>query len=308
MAWPLISRCSDVIPPPDTNKPCKLVREIIKHALFETNALKRLETFSCIWFSLHFSLFNQTMVISAYYSKIPTITCEDCGETIEWQHEHTHVCGEFEADEAPPVPGNYGREVEDISRGVGKFGINDRYDDNEGDIAYKQYRPDENREKPSPSRPQRENSERSNLSRNNSQRGLERNNSQRGLERNNSQRDVERNNSQRDVERNNSRRERRYKGPQCVNCKQPLLSEDDGFEIESLGGWFHADCFNCDVCKRPFDDEYPFVPHEGKAYCEVHYEELFLPSCAACQKPITDGKISNAFGRTFHARHLRVYI
>jgi hypothetical protein len=55
-----------------------------------------------------------------------------------------------------------------------------------------------------------------------------------------------------------------------------------------------------------FDDDFPFVPHEGKAFCEAHYEELFLPICAACNKPITDGKISYAFGTTFHTRHLRV--
>ncbi|KAJ3303589.1 hypothetical protein HDV03_003666 [Kappamyces sp. JEL0829] len=99
-----------------------------------------------------------------------------------------------------------------------------------------------------------------------------------------------------------------YASPVCLECKQPIRDPNDGFEIEILGGWFHANCFYCTVCTKTFDDDNPFVPHEGKSYCELHYEQLFLSTCAACNKPITDGKISHAFGRVFHARHLRCHI
>lgn len=36
------------------------------------------------------------MVVSAYYSRMPTIRCQDCNAVVEWANEHTHVCGQDE--------------------------------------------------------------------------------------------------------------------------------------------------------------------------------------------------------------------
>ena len=100
--------------------------------------------------------------------------------------------------------------------------------------------------------------------------------------------------------------------PICKKCSRPVYDESDGFEIEAIGGWFHPNCFTCSQCNCLFDDNRPFVPHRGNAYCEQHYEMLFLPNCEAwysnltSKGPITDGKISTAFGRSFHPNHLRV--
>ncbi|KAI8928376.1 hypothetical protein BC831DRAFT_449014 [Entophlyctis helioformis] len=91
----------------------------------------------------------------------------------------------------------------------------------------------------------------------------------------------------------------------CGDCKKPIRDIRDAFEIEVLGAWYHADCFKCVACRTGFSDDVPFVPHKGEAFCEYDYERLFLPSCAACKKPITDGRISYAYGKPFHERHLR---
>ena len=69
--------------------------------------------------------------------------------------------------------------------------------------------------------------------------------------------------------------------PLCKKCTRPVYDETDGYEVEVLNGWFHPDCFTCSHCDCTFDDHNPFVPHNGNAYCEKHYEQLFLPNCDA---------------------------
>ncbi|KAI8895646.1 hypothetical protein BC833DRAFT_600484 [Globomyces pollinis-pini] len=111
-------------------------------------------------------------------------------------------------------------------------------------------------------------------------------------------------NQENNLSRQNSRNDQLI----CNDCQRPIYDLNDAFEIDALESWFHINCFRCLVCKRLFGDDFPYVPHEGKAYCEQHYQELFLSNCAACGEPITDGKISHAFGRVFHSRHLRCTI
>ena len=69
--------------------------------------------------------------------------------------------------------------------------------------------------------------------------------------------------------------------PLCKKCTRPVYDETDGYEVPVLGGWFHPNCFTCSHCECSFDEDRPFVPHNGKAYCEQHYEQLFLPNCQA---------------------------
>ncbi|KAK5664854.1 hypothetical protein QVD99_008394 [Batrachochytrium dendrobatidis] len=89
----------------------------------------------------------------------------------------------------------------------------------------------------------------------------------------------------------------------CADCNLPIQDLTQTFEIDVLGSWFHIDCFKCSSCRRRFGDDLPYVPHLGKAFCEMDYEKYFLESCAACKKPITDGSVARAFGQSFHERH-----
>jgi hypothetical protein len=110
--------------------------------------------------------------------------------------------------------------------------------------------------------------------------------------------------------------------PICGTCNLPITSNSDSFEIPVLGKHYHADCFSCKSCGVLFDDMNPYVPFEGDAFCERCFVQAELPQtqmedeiCAACNKPITAKDRSTngasgagvlyAFGRAFHARHLR---
>lgn len=61
----------------------------------------------------------------------------------------------------------------------------------------------------------------------------------------------------------------------CLECRKDILDVSEAFEIESMGGWFHAKCFRCLDCGCSFGDDRPFVPHEGEVYCERDYQAKF---------------------------------
>ncbi|KAI8905873.1 hypothetical protein EDD86DRAFT_211010 [Gorgonomyces haynaldii] len=94
----------------------------------------------------------------------------------------------------------------------------------------------------------------------------------------------------------------------CGDCQADVYDMSEAFEIEALGKVFHFDCFRCCECRDLFSEDLPYVPVEDKAYCDRCYENLFVSTCAACKKPITDGDIRYAYNRPFHARHLRCKI
>lgn len=71
--------------------------------------------------------------------------------------------------------------------------------------------------------------------------------------------------------------------------------------MNALDKTWHPEHFVCAQCSRTFPDG-NFVEHEGKAYCEDDYNELFGARCAHCMKPITDTCIS-AIGRVYHPDH-----
>jgi LIM domain len=92
----------------------------------------------------------------------------------------------------------------------------------------------------------------------------------------------------------------------CAGCQRPITDLSTSFEIEILSSWYHSSCFRCSTCDCLFTDHNPYVPHRGKVYCEKDFE--ILTTCFACHKPIHDDKVSFAFGRVFHERHLRCNI
>ena len=71
----------------------------------------------------------------------------------------------------------------------------------------------------------------------------------------------------------------------CVRC-------DEGFEpgeemLNQNGDYYHARCFVCEQCFRPFieldSDVYELV-EEGatRFFCEKDYKLLYAPQCARC--------------------------
>ncbi|KAJ1569340.1 hypothetical protein HK096_003419, partial [Nowakowskiella sp. JEL0078] len=92
----------------------------------------------------------------------------------------------------------------------------------------------------------------------------------------------------------------------CGGCNKEITEEEeeDCFEIDALNKLYHVDCFRCFVCQIVFSDDNPYIPHNGKAYCETHYEEfVHQPVCAGCNEPIF-GQPLTALGKPWHPEHL----
>merc|ERR1711991_63546 len=54
-------------------------------------------------------------------------------------------------------------------------------------------------------------------------------------------------------------------------------------------------------CESPFVGS-SYQVHNGKAYCQAHYDQLFGNVCSWCRKPVS-GKGVRAAGSIFHADH-----
>ncbi|XP_070531800.1 PDZ and LIM domain protein 7-like [Ptychodera flava] len=72
----------------------------------------------------------------------------------------------------------------------------------------------------------------------------------------------------------------------CAGCDDPVIGEI----ISAMEQKWHAKCFVCTECKKPFDG--PFVPKDGKPYCKADYEKKFLggkkkpEKCHGCKEKI----------------------
>jgi hypothetical protein len=88
-----------------------------------------------------------------------------------------------------------------------------------------------------------------------------------------------------------------YDGPPCARCGQAVI----GKVLNAMGKNYHAQCFNCTFCQKPFSDG-RFLSHEDDPYCEQCYTNLMATRCATCQMPITDTAI-HASGRVYHPNH-----
>eukprot|EP01088_Endostelium_zonatum_P007709 TRINITY_DN2007_c0_g1_i1.p1 TRINITY_DN2007_c0_g1~~TRINITY_DN2007_c0_g1_i1.p1 ORF type:complete len:558 (-),score=187.68 TRINITY_DN2007_c0_g1_i1:152-1825(-) len=84
----------------------------------------------------------------------------------------------------------------------------------------------------------------------------------------------------------------------CAHCGDPIV----GRVTNAMGKAFHPDHFVCSNCSQPFPDG-AYIEHDGQAYCEEHYYELFAPRCAACNEPIKTSMI-RALDKNWHPEHL----
>ncbi|XP_063712031.1 PDZ and LIM domain protein 7-like [Symsagittifera roscoffensis] len=72
--------------------------------------------------------------------------------------------------------------------------------------------------------------------------------------------------------------------PPCYKCGDRIV----GDVLHAIEKTWHAQCFVCTHCKRPFGNA-GFHLEEGMPYCEEHWNEMFTSKCEACQKPIQAG-------------------
>ncbi|XP_054165589.1 zinc finger protein 808-like isoform X3 [Oppia nitens] len=82
--------------------------------------------------------------------------------------------------------------------------------------------------------------------------------------------------------------------PKCSECNLPI----EGKPLIALGRQWHPNCFKCCQCAVPLSPN-NFKEKDGKPYCLKHFQELYLPKCYGCKRPITD-KIINALGKQWH--------
>ncbi|KAI9105013.1 hypothetical protein DFS34DRAFT_576074 [Phlyctochytrium arcticum] len=93
------------------------------------------------------------------------------------------------------------------------------------------------------------------------------------------------------------------KRPPCAECGHRITDPKQAFRIEALRKFYHINCFRCCKCSRPFDENNPYICHEGRAYCEADYNEALNLSCAGCQMPIYSHAVY-ALGKAWHEEHL----
>ncbi|ORX33749.1 hypothetical protein BD324DRAFT_653802 [Kockovaella imperatae] len=97
--------------------------------------------------------------------------------------------------------------------------------------------------------------------------------------------------------------------PTCRKCQKlietKMVSADDG----QLKGKWHASCFTCSRCDKPFEGK-DFYVHAGRPWCQYHYAKETGTLCASssCKKPI-EGPCIVVQGSSnplrFHPGHLR---
>jgi len=87
--------------------------------------------------------------------------------------------------------------------------------------------------------------------------------------------------------------------PRCSRCRGEIL----GKHIKALNQDFHDKCFNCSVCKAPFQDG-KYYEKNDNAYCHNDYNKLFGFSCGKCHQSISDGTAIFALDKYWHKNHL----
>ncbi|KAL1410120.1 hypothetical protein Q8F55_004123 [Vanrija albida] len=58
--------------------------------------------------------------------------------------------------------------------------------------------------------------------------------------------------------------------PKCKGCKKPIPD----VALTALGSQWHAECFVCDHCTKPFANNLFFPSEDGKAFCTECYETM----------------------------------
>ncbi len=86
--------------------------------------------------------------------------------------------------------------------------------------------------------------------------------------------------------------------PRCARCGELIPSRG----LRALGKDWHPACFVCEAGGEPLRGK-SFYEHEGKPYCERHYQELFGLRCAAGGELIGEGPYVEKDGEPFCEQH-----
>lgn len=73
--------------------------------------------------------------------------------------------------------------------------------------------------------------------------------------------------------------------PKCRGCGLPVEKEAVCAQDGKLEGKWHAACFGCQTCKKPFPDK-SFYVYGDAPYCRRHYHKLNNSLCKSCDQPI----------------------
>jgi hypothetical protein len=88
----------------------------------------------------------------------------------------------------------------------------------------------------------------------------------------------------------------------CATCGKVIIAS----YLTAQGKYYHPECFVCTHCRAPFQDG-KFVEKEGKPYCERCYQELFMPHCDICGKPLIGQYVKNVWGDAYCKVHEREF-
>ncbi|KAF9941109.1 hypothetical protein BGZ65_005002, partial [Modicella reniformis] len=96
----------------------------------------------------------------------------------------------------------------------------------------------------------------------------------------------------------------------CYHCKKPIQQTEGHVEknVEKeavcaqdgkLRGKWHAACFGCQTCRKPFPDK-SFYVFGDAPYCRRHYHKLNNSLCKGCDQPIEGPCAQTVEGWRFH--------
>ncbi|KAG0069150.1 hypothetical protein BGZ89_003440 [Linnemannia elongata] len=87
--------------------------------------------------------------------------------------------------------------------------------------------------------------------------------------------------------------------PKCRSCNLPVEKEAVCAQDGKLQGKWHAACFGCQTCKKPFPDK-SFYVYGDAPYCRRHYHKLNNSLCKSCDQPIEGPCAQTMEGWRFH--------
>ncbi|KAF9315606.1 hypothetical protein BG003_002870 [Podila horticola] len=87
--------------------------------------------------------------------------------------------------------------------------------------------------------------------------------------------------------------------PKCRGCGLPVEKEAVCAQDGKLEGKWHAACFGCQTCKKPFPDK-SFYVYGDAPYCRRHYHKLNNSLCKSCDQPIEGPCAQTMEGWRFH--------
>ncbi|KAF8981473.1 hypothetical protein BGZ46_002728 [Entomortierella lignicola] len=87
--------------------------------------------------------------------------------------------------------------------------------------------------------------------------------------------------------------------PKCRACNLPVEKEAVCAQDGKLQGKWHAACFGCQTCRKPFPDK-SFYVFGDAPYCRRHYHKLNNSLCKGCDQPIEGPCAQTMEGWRFH--------